>query len=208
MIETGWVREESINEWCYVYYLQKWFQEENDSLRCQMEAYKNEVDLIKADLKAEVSIRDDQIEAFKKTLQGMQQVSDICCCGLFCTFLQTKSQSVKVIFLRPCLTSILYAKFQRVLNLFTKHSHYNPREMKSYLRLNFSCIPFSFYSLSATVTFFCCKERSVYFLLCCLSMFLFSYGLICTKIAIQKLIDITFSTCSVCPSQLHGHLEH
>lgn len=39
-----------------------------------MEAYKNEVDLIKADLKAEVSMRDDQIEAFKKTLQGMQQV--------------------------------------------------------------------------------------------------------------------------------------
>lgn len=42
-----------------------------------MEAYKNEVDLIKADLKAEVSIRDDQIEAFKKTLQGMQQVGHI-----------------------------------------------------------------------------------------------------------------------------------
>lgn len=49
-----------------------------------MEAYKNEVDLIKADLKAEVSIRDDQIEAFKKTLQGMQQVSgDIYFCYCF-----------------------------------------------------------------------------------------------------------------------------
>ncbi|MPC28909.1 Ecto-NOX disulfide-thiol exchanger 1 [Portunus trituberculatus] len=51
----------------------EYLKEENDSLRCQMEAYKNEVDLIKADLKSEVSIRDDQIEAFKKTLQGMQQ---------------------------------------------------------------------------------------------------------------------------------------
>lgn len=39
-----------------------------------MEAYKNEVDLIKADLKSEVAARDDQIEAFKRTLQGMQQV--------------------------------------------------------------------------------------------------------------------------------------
>ncbi|KAG0723510.1 Ecto-NOX disulfide-thiol exchanger 1 [Chionoecetes opilio] len=51
----------------------EYLKEENDSLRCQMEAYKNEVDLIKADLKSEVSIRDDQIDAFKKTLQGMQQ---------------------------------------------------------------------------------------------------------------------------------------
>lgn len=51
----------------------EYLKEENDSLRCQMEAYKNEVDLIKADLKTEVAMRDDQIEAFKKTLQGMQQ---------------------------------------------------------------------------------------------------------------------------------------
>nr|XP_027224747.1 ecto-NOX disulfide-thiol exchanger 2-like [Penaeus vannamei] len=51
----------------------EYLKEENDSLRCQMEAYKNEVDLIKADLKAEVAMRDDQIEALKKTLQGMQQ---------------------------------------------------------------------------------------------------------------------------------------
>lgn len=50
-----------------------YLKEENDSLRCQMEAYKNEVDLIKADLNSEITIRDDQIEAFKKTLQGMQQ---------------------------------------------------------------------------------------------------------------------------------------
>lgn len=62
------------------------FQEENDSLRCQMEAYKNEVDLIKADLKAEVAMRDDQIEALKKTLQGMQQVRDRACTFFFYYF--------------------------------------------------------------------------------------------------------------------------
>lgn len=55
-----------------------------------MEAYKNEVDLIKADLKAEVSIRDDQIEAFKKTLQGMQQVGDIYFCHGFYACVKVK----------------------------------------------------------------------------------------------------------------------
>lgn len=40
-----------------------------------MEAYKNEVDLVKADLRTEVANRDDQIQVLKKTLQGMQQVS-------------------------------------------------------------------------------------------------------------------------------------
>ena len=51
-----------------------YLKEENDSLRCQMEAYKNEVDLIKADLKTEVSLKDEQIEAMRKALQGMQQM--------------------------------------------------------------------------------------------------------------------------------------
>uniref|UniRef100_A0A1B6LXZ8 Ecto-NOX disulfide-thiol exchanger 1/2 domain-containing protein n=1 Tax=Graphocephala atropunctata TaxID=36148 RepID=A0A1B6LXZ8_9HEMI len=48
-------------------------KEENDSLRCQLEAYKNEVDLVKVDLKLELEQKDKQLKMCQQTLQGMQQ---------------------------------------------------------------------------------------------------------------------------------------
>jgi hypothetical protein len=51
-----------------------YFQEENDSLRCQLEAYKNEVDLVRSDLKAELDQKEKQMKMLQQTLQGMQQV--------------------------------------------------------------------------------------------------------------------------------------
>ncbi|CAG7834059.1 unnamed protein product [Allacma fusca] len=43
-------------------------KEENDSLRCQLEAFKNEVDLIKADLKTELEAKDQQLRDLQKQL--------------------------------------------------------------------------------------------------------------------------------------------
>jgi hypothetical protein len=51
-----------------------YFQEENDSLRCQLEAYKNEVDLVRSDLKTELDQKEKQLKMLQQTLQGMQQV--------------------------------------------------------------------------------------------------------------------------------------
>lgn len=48
-------------------------KDENDSLRCQLEAYKNEVDLVRNDMKAEVENKDKQLKMLQHTLQGMQQ---------------------------------------------------------------------------------------------------------------------------------------
>ncbi|KAK4872811.1 hypothetical protein RN001_014840 [Aquatica leii] len=48
-------------------------REENDNLRCQMEAYKNEVEVIKMDLKKELEDKDKQFKMLQNTLQGMQQ---------------------------------------------------------------------------------------------------------------------------------------
>merc|ERR1719259_42907 len=48
-------------------------KEENDSLRCQLEAYKNEVDMAKADLGGEAKAREQEIQTYKTTLQGMQE---------------------------------------------------------------------------------------------------------------------------------------
>jgi len=48
-------------------------KEENDSLRCQLEAYKNEVDMIKSDAKSEAQAKDETIATYKNTLQGMQE---------------------------------------------------------------------------------------------------------------------------------------
>jgi len=62
-----------------------YFQEENDSLRCQLEAYKNEVDLVRSDLKAELDQKEKQMKMLQQTLQGMQQVSlgNTSCFNLF-----------------------------------------------------------------------------------------------------------------------------
>ena len=51
-------------------------REDNDTLKCQLEAYKNEVDLLKMEM-SEMSgggDKDKQITALKQALQGMQQV--------------------------------------------------------------------------------------------------------------------------------------
>ena len=49
-------------------------KEENDSLKCQLEAYKNEVDLIKHESKNGEDEKDKQVKALQQALQGMQQV--------------------------------------------------------------------------------------------------------------------------------------
>jgi len=49
-------------------------KEENDNLKCQLEAYKNEVDLIRADLKSDNEQRDAQQKVLQQTLLNAQQV--------------------------------------------------------------------------------------------------------------------------------------
>jgi hypothetical protein len=39
-----------------------------------LEAYKNEVDLVRSDLKAELDQKEKQMKMLQQTLQGMQQV--------------------------------------------------------------------------------------------------------------------------------------
>ena len=57
---------------------QKWhypkLKEENESLRFQLEAYKNEVDLLKAETSSSGEEKDKQLKLLQQTLQGMQQV--------------------------------------------------------------------------------------------------------------------------------------
>ncbi|XP_076764611.1 ecto-NOX disulfide-thiol exchanger 2 isoform X3 [Xylocopa sonorina] len=48
-------------------------KEENDSLRCQLEAYKNEVDLLKSETKSEIDAKDKQMKMLQQTLKGMQE---------------------------------------------------------------------------------------------------------------------------------------
>lgn len=48
-------------------------KEENDSLRCQLEAYKNEVDLLKSEMKSEIDAKDKQMKMLQQTLKGMQE---------------------------------------------------------------------------------------------------------------------------------------
>ncbi|XP_011689403.1 PREDICTED: ecto-NOX disulfide-thiol exchanger 2 [Wasmannia auropunctata] len=48
-------------------------KEENDSLRCQLEAYKNEVDLLKSETKAELEGKEKQMKMLQQTLKGMQE---------------------------------------------------------------------------------------------------------------------------------------
>ncbi|XP_044003931.1 ecto-NOX disulfide-thiol exchanger 2 isoform X2 [Aphidius gifuensis] len=48
-------------------------EEDADSLKCQLEAYKNEVDLLKSETKAEVDAREKQIKVLQQTIKGMQE---------------------------------------------------------------------------------------------------------------------------------------
>ena len=43
-------------------------QEENDSLRCQLEAYKNEVEIVRSDLKLELQMKEQHIKTLEKNL--------------------------------------------------------------------------------------------------------------------------------------------
>ncbi|KAL1129401.1 hypothetical protein AAG570_013928 [Ranatra chinensis] len=52
-------------------------KEENDSLKCQLEAYKNEVEVVRAELKGELDSTDAKLRLAQQTLQGMQQVGFI-----------------------------------------------------------------------------------------------------------------------------------
>lgn len=53
-------------------------KEENDSLRCQLDAYRNEVELLKQEQgklgREEDAGKDQQLELLQQALQGMQQV--------------------------------------------------------------------------------------------------------------------------------------
>ncbi|XP_044746718.1 ecto-NOX disulfide-thiol exchanger 2 [Coccinella septempunctata] len=48
-------------------------KEENESLKCQMEAYKNEVEVLKIDYKKEFEEKEKQFKVLQQTLIGMQQ---------------------------------------------------------------------------------------------------------------------------------------
>jgi len=43
-----------------------WFQEENDSLLNQLEATKNEIRLVKADLRSEIEQKDQQLKVLRQ----------------------------------------------------------------------------------------------------------------------------------------------
>ncbi|XP_076356600.1 ecto-NOX disulfide-thiol exchanger 2-like [Tachypleus tridentatus] len=48
-------------------------KEENDSLRCQLDAYKNEVEVLKADGRQDQDSREKQLKMIQQAMQGMQQ---------------------------------------------------------------------------------------------------------------------------------------
>lgn len=52
-------------------------RDELDSLKCQLEAYKNEVSLYKHGDEKERADKDKQIQMYKQTLRGMQQVARV-----------------------------------------------------------------------------------------------------------------------------------
>lgn len=49
-------------------------REENDSLKCQIEAYKNELEMVKAEKVHGISEKDSQLKILQQAMQGMQQV--------------------------------------------------------------------------------------------------------------------------------------
>ena len=49
-------------------------KDENDSLKCQLEAYKNEVDMNKQESTVEMDRKNKQITMLQQTLKGMQEV--------------------------------------------------------------------------------------------------------------------------------------
>ena len=49
-------------------------KEENDSLKCQLEAYINEAEMVKLESKQNVDALEKQIKSLQNALKGMQQV--------------------------------------------------------------------------------------------------------------------------------------
>ena len=49
-------------------------KDENESLKCQLEAYKNEVELLKHEHRYSIDEKDKQMKSLQQALQGMQQV--------------------------------------------------------------------------------------------------------------------------------------
>ncbi|XP_026680248.1 ecto-NOX disulfide-thiol exchanger 2 [Diaphorina citri] len=47
-------------------------KDENDSLRCQLEAYKNEVEILKLDMQTDLEAKDKQLKVTQKTLENVQ----------------------------------------------------------------------------------------------------------------------------------------
>lgn len=50
-------------------------KEENDSLRCQLEAYKNEVEIVRADLKIELQAKEQHVRTLEEGLKSMKEKS-------------------------------------------------------------------------------------------------------------------------------------
>lgn len=48
------------------------YKEENDSLRCQLEAYKNEVEIVRADLKTELLSKEQKIKTLEESVNAMK----------------------------------------------------------------------------------------------------------------------------------------
>lgn len=48
-------------------------QEENDSLRCQLEAYKNEVETVRSDLKLELQAKEQQVKILEEGIKSMKE---------------------------------------------------------------------------------------------------------------------------------------
>jgi hypothetical protein len=55
-------------------------REENDSLKCQIEAYKNELEMLKAEKVTGITEKDSQLKILQQAMQGMQQVQIILLC--------------------------------------------------------------------------------------------------------------------------------
>ncbi|XP_076356670.1 uncharacterized protein LOC143249934 [Tachypleus tridentatus] len=53
-------------------------KEENNSLRCQLDAYKNEVEVLKADGRQDQDSREKQLKMIQQAMQGMQQNFSSC----------------------------------------------------------------------------------------------------------------------------------
>ena len=51
-------------------------RDENDSLKCQVEAYKNELSMIKADNQNKTHGTKQEVKSLQLALQGMQQVTN------------------------------------------------------------------------------------------------------------------------------------